>query len=122
MGVHERVVGAELDRLQHHDPFPGGTDLGHRVERPAHDDHPGHAGPDLLGHGAVAVRVVPEQARRMVTGDRDLVAPALAGRDRQEHVVAVAAWRDVQPVRMEVRRRPLVRPDHRHVVIVGQRR
>lgn len=48
------------------------------------------------------VRVIPEEARRMVDGDQVFVIESLAIRDMDEDVVAVAARRHVQPVDVQI--------------------
>ena len=115
-GVEELVVVTQLDRLQHHHPFPRRADLPDPVDLAADDEHPGHPGPELLGHPAVPVRVVPAEAARVILRQRDLETVILAGRDIDEHVVRVTGRRDVQPMGVQVGVRPLVRPVHHHVL------
>lgn len=108
-GDKQLEVVAQLDGLEHYDLLLGGRHLLDLVELAAHDDHAGHAGPHLLANGAVAVGVVPVAAAGVVVRDGDLVLLGRAGRHAEEDVVAIALRRDVQAVRVEVGRRPLVR-------------
>lgn len=81
-----------------------------------------HAIPPRLRHRTAMVQVIPDQA-----GAEDPPAPecgdaALPRRQRQEPLVSDSARGDMQPVRVKVGRRPLVRTVHRHPSVVRKRR
>src|SRR5262249_11616233 len=86
------------------------------------DDRAAEAVPELAGRGSVPVRVVEEQSRRLVRGERDVVVEVLAGRDLDEDVVAVAAWIDLQAVDVDVREQALGRCRRRPTLGGGRRR
>ena len=65
-------------------------------------DGAGHARPDLLRYRAVPVRVIPEDAARMIPRHGDLVALGRPRGDRQEHVVGVPGGGHVQPMGVQV--------------------
>ncbi|MEI9928402.1 MAG: hypothetical protein WDN44_12795 [Sphingomonas sp.] len=67
------------------------------------------------------VRVIPEGAGGLILGDLDRVMLGLAGPDLQEHIVADALWRDMQPVGVQVGHVLAHRAHARHMAAHGLR-
>ena len=104
---HLEVV-VQLEALDHHDLLLGRLDLRHLVDLAAHDDHACHATTHLLGHCAVAVRVVPEEPALVIRRHLDLVVVRGSGLNGDEDVVTIALGGHVHAMRVEVGGRPFV--------------
>ena len=75
------AVGIELRRLEHEQPLGHPGDAGQGVDVTLDDDRARQAAEDLIGRGAVQVRVIPVEAGRLVGRDLVLVLEALASLD-----------------------------------------